>query len=94
VDDDDVAAARSHDIPPLSHAEATRILTAISEVHAVLIGGQAVSFWARLLDDPGLHMADKLLTSKDIDFEGDADQAQVCAQLLGGHARERAAGRP
>jgi hypothetical protein len=87
VDDADVATARSDDIPPLSHAEVARILTAISEVKAVLVGGQAVNFWARLLDDPDLDVAGKLLTSKDIDFEGRPDQARVCAQLLGGHAK-------
>lgn len=82
-----IAAARSGDVPPLSHAEASRILSAISEIHAVLVGGQAVNFWARLLTDPELRTADTLLTSKDIDFEGRQDQARACARLLGGHAK-------
>lgn len=87
MDDASVAAARSDDAPPLSHAEATRILTATSQVHAVLVGGQAVNFWARILDDPDLDMASKLLTSRDIDFEGPPEQAHVCARLLGGYAK-------
>jgi hypothetical protein len=87
VDEAGIAAARSGDAPPLSHAEASRILSAISEVHAVLIGGQAVNFWARLLVDPDLNAADTLLTSKDIDFVGKPDQARVCARLLGGLAK-------
>lgn len=87
MDDAGVSAARSEEAPPLTHAEATRILSAVSEVHAVLIGGQAVNFWARLLDDPALHVADTVLVSKDIDFAGRPDQAHVCARLLGGHAK-------
>jgi hypothetical protein len=87
VDDAGIAAARAEDIPPLSHEEATRILAATSGVNAVLVGGQAVNFWARLLDDPELADAETLLTSKDIDFEGRPDQARVCAQLLGGQAK-------
>jgi hypothetical protein len=87
MDDAGVAAARSEDIPPLSHEEAERILAATSQINAVLVGGQAVNFWARLLSDPELDDAETLLTSKDIDFEGRPDQARVCAELLGGQAK-------
>src|SRR4051794_3352567 len=87
MDDAGVKAARAGKVPPLSHAEAARILAAVSEINAVLVGGQAVNFWARLLDDSELAMADTLLTSKDIDFEGRTDQAYVCARLLGGRVK-------
>jgi hypothetical protein len=53
----------------------------------VLVGGQAVEFWARFL---GLDKADssaELLASKDIDFEGSAAAARAAADLLGGRSR-------
>jgi hypothetical protein len=53
----------------------------------VLVGGQAVEFWARFL---GLDMADssaELLASKNIDFERSADAARAAADLLGGRSR-------
>jgi hypothetical protein len=53
----------------------------------VLVGGQAVAFWARFL---GVHAdgpSGELLASKDIDFEGRTDAARQAAILFGGRAR-------
>jgi hypothetical protein len=77
--------------PPLRADEVLRVLRVLAPVTAdpsvVLVGGQAVEFWARFL---GLDTADssaELLASKDIDFEGSADAARAAADLLGGRSR-------
>jgi len=53
----------------------------------VLIGGQAVAFWARLLGVTETQPELLPLLSKDIDFEGDVHAAEEAAALLGGSAR-------
>jgi hypothetical protein len=77
--------------PPLRADEVLRVLRVLAPVTAdpsvVLVGGQAVDFWARFL---GLDTADssaELLASKDIDFEGSAGAARAAADLLGGRSR-------
>jgi hypothetical protein len=78
--------------PPLRHEEVQRILgllePLIVERRIVLIGGQAVAFWTRFLQQrcTDLALADSL-TSKDIDFEGSAQSVRRAAQLLAGQMR-------
>jgi hypothetical protein len=78
--------------PPITHAEILRILRTVRDLsedkRIILIGGQAVAFWIVTLEaqlgepvagpTPG--------TSKDIDFEGNRDEAIEIAKRLGGHA--------
>jgi hypothetical protein len=64
------------DKPPLPHEEVQRILRQleplIAERRVVLVGGQAVSFWMRLLQPRSEELAlAEPLTSKDIDFEAE-----------------------
>jgi hypothetical protein len=63
------------------------ILAELHGLDVVLVGGQAVNFWADYYasEDPELGTRSPL-TSKDIDFHGDRDQAQQCAAKLRGHA--------
>ncbi len=50
----------------------------------VLIGGQALNFWADRFEQSSAELADGApYTSKDIDFCGNAEHVQRCAQLLG-----------
>lgn len=77
------------DKPPLSHEEVQRILRQleplIAERRVVLVGGQAVAFWMRLLRPRSRELARREpLTSKDIDFEGSAQAVRRAAGLLGG----------
>lgn len=70
--------------PPLAYVDIRSMLATIGNDLAeeiVLVGGQAVSFWKQYLfqdSDP--------LTSKDIDFVGNAEDAQLCAVRLSGRA--------
>jgi hypothetical protein len=72
---------------PLLDPKAVRVLLAMlrpvaSEI--VLIGGQALSFWAeRYQDTPELSQFAPY-ASKDIDFFGRAEHVVECARLLGG----------
>jgi hypothetical protein len=78
--------------PPLSDAEVVRILRILAPLAAdravVLVGGQAVSVWARRLgvEVGGGPVADTL-ASKDVDFEGGVDAVRRAAALLGGSPR-------
>jgi hypothetical protein len=76
---------------PLSREEVDRVLVQLGPLTAersvVLVGGQAVAYWVRILG-----VADRMpgflpLTSKDIDFEGSARAARHAAALLGGSVR-------
>ena len=76
---------------PLSNEEVDRVLLRLGPLTAdrsvVLVGGQAVAYWTRIL-----RVADRMpalapLTSKDIDFEGSAGAARHAASLLGGSVR-------
>jgi hypothetical protein len=76
----------------LSIAEAERIIARLAEVvrkqHVVLIGGQAVSIWiGRLQHRLQGHLVPAQVISGDIDFLGNAADAQRAADLLGGRAR-------
>jgi hypothetical protein len=77
--------------PPLALAEVERVLRALAPLSSdrsiVLVGGQAVAFWASVLESRGVPApAADLLTSKDVDFEGNARAARRAAELLGGVA--------
>jgi hypothetical protein len=51
----------------------------------VLVGGQAVNFWADFYEDEAPQLADHApYMSKDIDFMGSRDAASECARRLGG----------
>lgn len=53
----------------------------------VLVGGQAVNFWAARYEDRLPELAhDKDLPTKDIDFCGGREVVTLCAQRLGGRA--------
>ena len=54
----------------------------------VLVGGQAVNFWAYVYEGrvPALARAGPF-TSRDVDFCGDRRTVRQCAQRLGGRAR-------
>jgi hypothetical protein len=63
--------------PPLPHHEVQRILRRLepltAERRAILVGGQAVSIWMRMLQPLSEELAAiEPVTSKDIDFEGGA----------------------
>lgn len=78
--------------PPLRHEEVQRILGLLEPLSAdrsiVLVGGQAVAFWTRFLQERSSEIAALApLTSKDIDFEGSARAVQRTADLLGGRMR-------
>jgi hypothetical protein len=80
------------DKPPLPHEEVQRILRQleplIAERRIVLDGGQAVSFWMRLLQPRSGQLAlAEPLTSKDIDFEGGAQALRRAADLLEGRMK-------
>jgi hypothetical protein len=54
----------------------------------VLVGGQAVAFWTRFLQERSPELAAMApLGSKDIDFEGSARSVRRAAELLGGRMR-------
>jgi hypothetical protein len=78
--------------PPLADAEVLRVLKVLEPLAddraVVLVGGQAVAFWTRFLQDSSSELAALApLGSKDIDFEGDARSVRRAAQLLGGRMR-------
>ena len=54
----------------------------------VLVGGQAVNFWAFVCEGrvPALARAGPF-ASRDVDFCGDRRTVRLCAQRLGGRAR-------
>ena len=77
--------------PPLRSDEVVRVLQRLAPVTAdrsvILVGGQAVFYWSRILGLVGDQATEDLLVSKDIDFEGGADAARAAAVLLNGRAR-------
>ena len=53
----------------------------------VLVGGQAVNFWADYYAGTDPELADRQpFTSKDIDFRGNKNAVEICAERLGGRA--------
>ncbi len=80
------------DKPPLPHDEVQRVLRRleplIAERRVILVGGQAVSIWMRMLQP----LSDELaaiepVTSKDIDFEGGAQAVRRAGELLSGRVK-------
>lgn len=76
--------------PPLRHEEVQRVLRLLQplsdERRIVLVGGQAIAFWMRFLQDSFPELAQPL-TSKDIDFEGSTQAVRRAAELLAGQMR-------
>jgi hypothetical protein len=72
--------------PPLHPDEVRRILRKLAplsqERRIVLIGGQAVAFWAAFFRLENRAEETKLFTSADIDFEGAAQSARRAGELL------------
>jgi len=76
--------------PPLAFADVKPILSRLERIadSVVLVGGQAVNFWAELYA-PRVPAIDREapFTSKDIDFCGDVRAVRICADRLGGASR-------
>ncbi|MBX3208806.1 MAG: hypothetical protein KF764_27490 [Labilithrix sp.] len=74
----------------LSYLDVRPILEKVADLERelVLVGGQAVNFWATFYEDRVPALAGEApFTSKDIDFCGDQRAVRSCAERLGGHAR-------
>ena len=69
--------------PPLTYEQASRVLAKLADLPIVLVGGQAVSFWASYYAKRAMTPA-TAHTSKDIDFIGSraavADRADHLAE--------------
>lgn len=74
----------------LSYLDVRPVLAKVADLERelVLVGGQAVNFWATYYEDrvPAL-AGEGPFTSKDIDFCGDQRAVRSCAERLGGRAR-------
>jgi hypothetical protein len=72
--------------PPLPREDAFLVFDSVAGTHAVLVGGQAVAFWAdryraqipELVEDP------TVFVSSDVDFLGGKEDARACSIVLGG----------
>jgi hypothetical protein len=77
--------------PPLPPEEVRRILRDLKPLseqrHIILVGGQAVAFWAAFFELEKAAKEEKLFTSKDIDFEGAARSVRKAGELLRGEVR-------
>jgi hypothetical protein len=77
-------------VTDLAYADVRPILAKIADLDRdlVLVGGQAVNFWASYYA-PRVHALaqEAPFTSKDIDFCGDQRAVRRCAERLGGTAR-------
>jgi hypothetical protein len=85
-------AARAARVTDLSHADVRPVLAKIADLERelVLVGGQAVNFWASFYQGRAPALAREApFTSKDIDFCGDQRSVRVCAERLGGTPRRR-----
>lgn len=74
----------------LAYRDIRPILAKVADLgrDLVLVGGQAVSFWAYVYESRVPTVArDAPFTSKDIDFCGDQRSVRVCAERLNGRAR-------
>jgi hypothetical protein len=75
---------------PLAFADVKPILSRLERIadSVVLVGGQAVNFWAELYASrvPAINR-EAPFTSKDIDFCGDVHAVRICADRLGGTFR-------
>ena len=74
--------------PPLTYEKTTRVLARLAGAgEFVLVGGQAVNFWAGMYEHVTPELADNgPYTSKDIDFAGSKEVVKECAVRLGGTA--------
>lgn len=82
--------ANAEPAPPLSYEQASRILAKLADLEhpVVLVGGQALNFWASYYEDRVAELAaGGPYTSKDIDFLGSHDAVRECARRLGGKAK-------
>lgn len=76
--------------PPLSYEQTAQVLARLADLEheIVLVGGQAVNFWANYYEKRAPELAEGApYTSKDIDFVGKHDAVEECAARLGGTAR-------
>jgi len=75
--------------PPLTYDKTARVLAKLAGVgEIVLVGGQAVNFWAGMYEQTTPELADNgPYTSKDIDFAGSKEAVKECAARLGGTAK-------
>lgn len=80
----------SGDRRDLAYSDVEPVLARLASLpeQVILVGGQALNFWAEYYVDrlPALQ-AQAPFTSKDIDFVGSAAAARACARALGGEAR-------
>lgn len=80
------------DKPPLQHDEVQRVLRRLeplmAERRAILVGGQAVSIWMRMLQPLSSELSEtEPVTSKDIDFEGGVQAVRRAGELLSGRVK-------
>lgn len=70
-------------------ADVLRKLRELVETRLVLLGGQALNYWAEWYMSRGATELEEgaPYTSKDIDFYGGPNEARECAALLGGKAK-------
>ena len=76
--------------PPVGYLDAAEVLKKLTNLEhpIVLVGGQAVNFWADFYENEAPQLADHApFLSKDIDFVGSPDAVRECARRLGGVAR-------
>jgi hypothetical protein len=76
--------------PPFSYEQTARVLARLADLEheIVLVGGQAVNFWANYYEKRVPELAEGApYTSKDIDFIGPHAAVEECARRLGGTAR-------
>lgn len=75
--------------PPLTPAEARVVLRTLGDLteKIVLIGGQALAFWAEHY--AGSFSVIEPVNSSDIDFAGLRESVNLCAARLGGTALAR-----
>lgn len=74
--------------PPLTYEQASRVLAKLADLPVVLVGGQAVSFWASYYARRASALAAGApYASKDIDFIGSRLAVEECARRLHGTAK-------
>jgi hypothetical protein len=82
--------SRSSDVTDLAYLDIRSVLAKVADLERelVLVGGQAVNFWASYYENRVPALADEApFTSKDIDFCGDSRAVRACAERLAGTAR-------
>jgi hypothetical protein len=77
-------------VTELAYVDVRPILARLADLgrELVLVGGQAVNFWASYYEKRAQELVREApFTSKDIDFCGDQRAVRICAQRLKGEAR-------